>query len=174
MPERHGCIHIFSSCCQLFSCSVMSNSLQPHGLQHVRLPYPPLSPGVYSSSCPLSQWCYLTISPSATLVYFAFNLSLPQDLFKWVISLHQVPKDCSFSVSASNEYPGLISFRVDWFDLHAVQGTLKRLLQHHNSKASILQHSASFIVQVSHPYMTTGKTIALTMNLCWQSNVFAF
>ena len=174
MPERHGCIHIFSSCCQLFSCSVMSNSLQPHGLQHVRLPYPPLSPGVYSSSCPLSQWCYLTISPSATLVYFAFNLSLHQDLFKWVISLHQVPKDCSFSVSASNEYPGLISFRVDWFDLHAVQGTLKRLLQHHNSKASILQHSASFIVQFSHPYMTTGKTIALTMNLCWQSNVFAF
>ena len=68
----------------------------------------------------------------------------------------------SFSISPSNEYSGLISFRIDWFDLFAVQGTLKSLLQHHSSKASILQHSAFFIVQFSHPYMTTGKTIALT------------
>ena len=68
----------------------------------------------------------------------------------------------SFSISASNEYSGLISFRIDWFDLLAVQGTLKSLLQHYNSKASILQHSAFFTVQLSHPYMTTGKTIALT------------
>ena len=68
----------------------------------------------------------------------------------------------SFSISPSNEHPGLISFRVDWLDLPAVQGTLKPLLQHHSSKASILQHSAFFIVQLSHPYMTTGKTIALT------------
>ena len=68
----------------------------------------------------------------------------------------------SFSISLSNEYSGLISFRTDWFDLLAVQGTLKSLLQHDNSKASILQHSASFMVQLSHPYMTTGKTIALT------------
>ena len=68
----------------------------------------------------------------------------------------------SFSLSPSNEYSGLISFRIDWFDLPAVQGTLKRLLQHHSSKASVLQHSAFFIVQLSHPYMTTGKTIALT------------
>ena len=67
----------------------------------------------------------------------------------------------SFSISPSNEYSGLISFRMDWFDLLAVQGTLKSHLQHHNSKASILQHSAFFIVQLSHPYMTTGKTIAL-------------
>ena len=68
----------------------------------------------------------------------------------------------SFSISPSNEHSGLISFRMDWFDLLAVQGTLKRFLQHHNSKASILQHSAFFIVQLSHPYMTTGKTISLT------------
>ena len=68
----------------------------------------------------------------------------------------------SFSISPSNEHPGLISFRMDWLDVLAVQGTLKSLLQHHSSKASILQHSAFFIVQLSHPYMTTGKTIALT------------
>ena len=68
----------------------------------------------------------------------------------------------SFSISPSNEYSGLISFRIDWLDLLAVQGTLKSLLQHHSSKASILQHSAFFLVQLSHPYMTTGKTIAST------------
>ena len=79
----------------------------------------------------------------------------------------------SFSISPSNEYSGLISFRMYWSDLLAVQGTLKSLLQPHSSKASILQRSAFFIVQLSHPYMTTGKTIALT-RLCWQSNVSAF
>ena len=68
----------------------------------------------------------------------------------------------SFSISPSNEHPGLISFRMDWLDLLAVQGTLKSLLQHHSSKASIFQHAALFTVQLSHPYMTTGKTIALT------------
>src|SRR5574340_751020 len=68
----------------------------------------------------------------------------------------------SFSISPSNEYSGLTSFRIDWFDLLAVQGTLKSLLQHHSSKASVLRHSAFFMVQLSHPYMTTGKTIALT------------
>ena len=74
------------------------------------------------------------------------------------------PKDWSFrfSISPSNEYSGLIAFRIDWFDLHVIQGTLKSLLQHHSSKASILQCSALFTVQLSHPYMTTGKTIALT------------
>ena len=72
------------------------------------------------------------------------------------------PKDWSFSINPSNEYSGVISFRIDWFDLSAVQETLKSLLQHHSSKASVLQHSAFFIVQLSHPYMTTGKTIALT------------
>ena len=74
----------------------------------------------------------------------------------------RLPKYCGFSISPFNEYSGLISFRIDWLDLHSVQRTLKSLLQHHSSKASILQHSASFIVQFSHPYMTTGKTIAFT------------
>ena len=77
----------------------------------------------------------------------------------------------SFNISPSNEHPGLISFRIDWLDLLADQGTLKSLLQHHSSKASILQHSAFFIVQLSHPYMTTGKTSFEKTDLCWQSSL---
>ena len=94
----------------------------------------------------------------------AFNLYQDQSLFKWVSSLHQVAKywSFSFSISPSNEYPGMISFTMDWLDLLAVPGTLKSLLQHHSSKALILWCSAFFTVQLSHPYMTTGKTIALT------------
>ena len=80
----------------------------------------------------------------------------------------------SFSIIPSKEHPGLISLRMDWLDLLAVQGTLKSLLQHHGSKASILRHSAFFRVQLSHPHMTTGKTIALTRWICWQSNMSAF
>ena len=86
-------------------------------------------------------------------------------VFSNELALHlRWPKYWSFrfNISPSSEYSELISFRMDWFDLHAVQGTLKNLLQHYSSKASILQHSAFFIVQLSHPYMTTGKTIALT------------
>ena len=79
----------------------------------------------------------------------------------------------SFSISPSKAYPGLISFRMDWLDLLAAQGTLKSLLQHRSSKASVLWCSAFFTVQLSHPYITTGKTIALKMDLCWQSNVSA-
>ena len=93
------------------------------------------------------------------------NPSQHQSLFQWVNSSHEVAKpywSFSFSISPSNEHPGLISFRMDWLDLLAVQGTLKSLLQHHSSKASILQCSAFFTVQLSHPYMTTGKTMALT------------
>ena len=97
----------------------------------------------------------------------AFNLFQHQDLFQWVSSSNQVAKywSFSFSISLSNEYSGLISFRIDWFDLLAVQGTLKSLLQHHSSKVSVLQHSAFFMVELSHPYMTTEKTIALTRPL---------
>ena len=89
-----------------------------------------------------------------------FNLSQHQGLFQWVSSLHQVEKVLKFQ--PSNEYSGLISFRMDWLDLLAVQGTLKSLLQHHSSKAPILHWSAVFMVQLSQPYMTTGKTTALT------------
>ena len=113
------------------------------------------------------HWVSNAIQPSHPLLTpspLAFNLFQHQGLFKWVSSLHQVPKywSFSFSISPSNEYSGLISFRMDWLDLFAVQETLKSLLQQHNSKASILQLSAFFIVQLSHPYLTTGKTIALT------------
>ena len=96
----------------------------------------------------------------------AFNLSQHQGLFKWVSSSHQVAKILEFqlSISPSNEYSGLISFRIDWLDLLSIQETLKNLLQHYSSKASILQRSAFFMVQLSHPYMTTGKTIALTIH----------
>ena len=81
----------------------------------------------------------------------------------------------SFNTSPSNEHSGLISFWMDWLDLLAVQGTLKNLFQHHSSKASILRRSAFFIVQLSHPYITTGKNLSFDqMNLCWQSNVSAF
>ena len=105
--------------------------------------------------------------PLSSLSPPTFNLSQHQALFKWVTSSHWIRWSkywsFSFSISPSNEYySGLISFRMDWLDLLAVQGTLKSLLQHHSSKASILQHSAFFVVQLSHPYMTTGKMIALT------------
>ena len=94
----------------------------------------------------------------------ALNLSQHQHLFKWVSSSHQVAIGLEFqlSIHPSHEHPGLISFRVDWLDLLAVQGALKSLLQHESSKASILWFSAFFTVQLSHPYMTTGKTIVLT------------
>ena len=102
--------------------------------------------------------------PLSSLSPRAFNLSQHQGLCQWVSSAHQVAKywRFSFSISPSNEYSGLISFRVDWLDLLVVQGTLKSLLQHYSLKASILKHSAFYIIQLSHPYMTTGKTIALT------------
>ena len=144
----------------LFSRSVMSNSLQPHGLQHARLPCPSPTPGACSNSCPSSQWCHPTISFSVVpilllpLVFPSIRVSPSESVLRirW-------PKYCrlSFSISPSNEYSGLISFRVDWLDLLAVQGTLRSLLQHHTSKASILQHSAFFIAQILHPYMTTAK-----------------
>ena len=113
------------------------------------------------------HWVGDTIQPSHPLPSPSppeLNLSQHQGLFKWVSSSHQVTKywSFSFSISPSNKHPGLFSFMMDWLDLLAVQGTLKSLLQHHSSKASTLWRSAFFTVQVSHPYMTTGKIIALT------------
>ena len=141
-----------------FSCSVVSDSLWPHGLQHTRPPCPSPTPRACSNSCPLSRWCHPTISSSVVPFSSCLHLSRHQGLFQWVSS-HQVAKywSFSFSLSPSNEYSGLISFRMDWFDFCAVQGILKSLLQHHRSKASILQHSAFFIVQL-HLYETTVKT----------------
>ena len=112
------------------------------------------------------HWVGDAIQPSHPLLTPSpptLNLSQHQGLFKWVTSLLRWPKYWSFSFSiSSNEYSRLISFQKDWFDLLSVQETLKSLLQHHSSKASMFQCSAFFIVQLSHPYMTTGKTIALT------------
>ena len=136
-----------------FSHSVMSDSLQPHESQHTRPPCPSPTPRVYSNSCPWSRWCHPAIS-SSVVPFSSCPKSL--SLFQWVNPSHEVAKvlEFSFSISPSNEHKGLISFRMDWLDLLAVQGILKSLLQHHNSKASILQHSAFFTVQLSHPYMT--------------------
>ena len=146
-----------------FSCSVVSNSLRPHEPQHARTPCPSPTPGIYPNSCPLSRWCHLTIS-SSVVPFSSCLQSLPasgsfqrSQLFA---SGGQNIGSFSFSISPSSEHSGLISFRMDWLDLLAVQGTLKGF-QHHSSKASILWCSAFFIVQLSHSYMTTGKTIAL-------------
>ena len=134
----------------MFSHSVVSDSLWPHGLQHTRIPCPSLAPGVCSNSCPLSWWCHPTNSSS--LVPFsscsqAFPASgsfpVSQLCIRW-------PEYWSFSFSLSNEYSGLVSFRIDWFDLLAVQGTLKSLLQNHSSP-SVLQCSIFFMLwSISH------------------------
>ena len=148
-----------------FSCSVMSDSLQPHGLQHARPPCPSPTPGVYSNSCSLSWWCHPTISSSVVSFSSCLQSFPASGSFQMSQFFASGGQSTGVSASASvpsNEYSGLISFRMDWLDLLAVQGALKSLLQHHSSKASILWHSAFFIVQLSHPYMTTGKTIALT------------
>ena len=110
-------------------------------------------------------WISDAIQPSHPLLSPsppAFNLSQHQGLFQWVGSLYQETKELQLQHQSFNEYSELISFRIDWFDLLAVQGTLKSLLQHHSLKASIFWRSAFFMVQLSHPYMTTGKIIALT------------
>ena len=150
-----------------FCCSVTKSRptlCNPMKLQHTRLPCPLLSPGVCSDSRPLNQWCYLAISSSATPFSFVFSLSQHQGLFSNESALHFTWPQCwSFSISPSNEYSGLIPFRIDWFDLLAVQGALKSLLQHHSLKASILRHSTFFRVQLAHLYTTTGKTIFLTI-----------
>ena len=141
----------------------MSNSLRPHGLQYTR---PPCHHHLLEFTQTHVHWVSDPIQPIRPL---SFSFFLP-----WIFPSIRVFSESvlcirwpnywsfSFSISPSNEYSGLISFRIDWFDLLAVQGTLKSLLQHLSSKASILQCSAFFTVQLSHPYMTTGKTIALT------------
>ena len=141
----------------------MSDSLRPHELQHARPPCPSPTPRVHSNSRPSSRWCHPAIS-SSVIPFSSCLQSLPasgsfpmSQLFAW-----GGQRSFSFSIIPSKEIPGLISFRMDWLDLLAVQGTLKSLFQHYSSKASILWCSAFFTVQLSHPYMTTGKTLALT------------
>ena len=131
----------------------------------VGLPCPLLSHEGCSNSCPLSQWYQPTISFSVTP--FSCLQSFPASgsfaMSQLFASGCQKYWSFNFSISFSKDYSGLISYRIDWFDFLAVQGTLKSLLQHHSLKASILQHSAFFMVQLSHPYMTTGESIALTI-----------
>ena len=129
----------------LFSRSVVSNSVRPHRLQHTRLPCPSPSPGARSNSCPLSGWCHPTVLSSAIPFSFCIQ-SFPAWVFPSKLAfLIKWPKYWSFgfSISPSSEYSGLISFRVDWFDLLAVQETLKSLLQCHSSKGSILYHKVA-------------------------------
>ena len=154
----------------------MSNSLQPHGLQHTRLPCPSLSPRACSNSCPLSLWCHPNISSSVIPSPSALNLSQHQCLFQWVTLCLRWPKywSFSFSISPSNDYSGLISFTIDWFDHLAVQGTLKSLLQHHNSKASFLQCSAFFMVTLTSTHDYWKNHTLDYMDLCRQSHVSAF
>ena len=144
-------------------------TLWPCGLHHTRLPCPLPSPGVCSDSCPLSQWCHLILchpllllpSTPPSIRVFSSESALP---IRW-------PKDWSFSfsISLSNEYSELISFRMDWLDFLDAQGTLKSLLQHHSSKTSILRYSAFFTVQLSYPHMITGKKHSFDcMDLCRQ------
>ena len=149
----------------LLNCGVGEDSWESHGLQHTWFPCPSPSPGVCSNSCPLTRCYHPTISSS--VICFSSCLQsfpAPRVFSNESVLYSRWPKywNFSFSISPSSENSGLISFRIDWLDLLAVQGTHKSLLQHHSSKASILWCSAFFIVQLSHPYMTTGKTIALT------------
>ena len=144
----------------LFGRSVMSDSLQPHGLQHASLPCPSLSPGDCSNSCPLSHCCHPTILSSVVRVFSSESALHIRWSKYWSFS---------FSISSSNECSGLVSFRIDWFDLLAVQGALKSLLQHHRSKASILQHSAFFMIN-SHIHIRLLKKNTTLQILLWGSS----
>ena len=142
----------------------MSDSLRPHELQHARLLCPSLSPWVCQNPF---HWVSDAIQPSHPLSFTSPPAPNPSKIR--VFSNESILRmrwpnywSFSFSIIPSKEIPGLISFRMDWLDLLAVHGTLESLLQHRSSKASILQHSAFFAVQLSHPYKTTGKTIAFT------------
>ena len=141
--------------------SIVSDFLWPHGLQHTRIPCPSPTLGACQTHvCRVSgaiQPSYPLLSPSLPALFSSIRIFSNE----WVLR-NKWPKYWSFSINPSNEYSGVISFRINWFELLAVQGTLKSLLQHHSSSASVLWHSALFIVQLSHPYMTSGKTIALT------------
>ena len=148
----------------LFSCAVMSGSLWLHGLQHARHPCPSFTPQV----CKLMSTVLMMLSNHLILcchlllfsIFPSIGVSSNESalLIRW-------SKYWSFSciISTSNEYSGCISFRIDWFDILAVQKTLKSLLQHHSSKASIIHPSAFFMVQLSHPYKTPGENIDLTI-----------
>ena len=150
----------------------MSDSLWHQGLQHVRLLYPPLFPGVCSDSCQLSWWCYLTISSAVTPLLLPSIFPSIRVFSNESVLRIRWPKYWSFSISPSHTYSGLISFRIDWFDLLAVQGTFNSLLQHHNLKVLILQ--TFFMVQLTsiHDYLKSHSFDYVA--LCWQSDISGF
>ena len=149
----------------LFNCSVMSSSLQPYWLQHTRLPCCSPAPGELMNPCSLLRVLSIdSVMPSNHLIlcvpFFclqSFSASGSFPISQFFVAGGQTGASASAPVLPTNECSGLISFRIDWFDLLAVQGILKSLLQHHGSKASILQPPAFFMVQLSYPYMTTEK-----------------
>ena len=175
MPDYKGFL-----CSVQFSHSVVSNSLWPHRLQQASLPCPSPIPEACSNACPSSRWCYPSTSSSdipfsSSLQSFPESGSFPMS--QWITlggqSIGVSVLDSVLPINIQVCYPlGLTSFRTDWLDLLAVQETLKSLLQHYGLKASILQRSVFFMVQLSHPYMTTGRAIALAIH--WQSDVSAF
>ena len=140
-----------------FNHSVVSYSLRPHEPQHSRPPCPPPTPGVYPNPCPSSRWCHPTIS-SSVIPFSSCLLSFPAS-GSFPMSQPFVSGGQSIRISAS---ASVLTMNIQGWSPLEWTGTLKSLLQHHSSKASILRHSAFFTVQLSHPYMTTGKTIALT------------
>ena len=169
MRHRDGHTGLLGDCIDIsavqFTCSVMSDSLRAHGLQST--PGLPVHPQLLEFTQTHVHRVGDAIQPLILGRPLLLLLPIPPSIrvFSKESTLHmRWPKywSFSFSISPSNEHPGLISFRMYWLDLLAVQGTLKSLLQHYSSKASVLQGSAFFTVQLSHPYMTTGKTIALT------------
>ena len=156
LPVR-GC-----GCCH---SPVVFDSLQPHGLQHTRPPCPLATPEVFPSSFPLHQWCHAAISSSDAFFSFCPQYFPDQGLFQWVVCLHQMTKILELQLwPQSFQQVFRVDFlKIDGFDLPALQGNSRSLLCHHGWKASILWHSAFFMVQLSHQYVNTGKTIALTI-----------
>ena len=155
-------------CC--LSCSVVSDSLHPQGLQQARLPCPSPSPGVCSNACPLSQWCHPTIAPfSSCPKSFPASGSFPMS---WLFASGGQSSGASASVLPTNIRGWF--FRIDWFDLLAVQRTLKSLLQHHNSKALILQRSPFFMSNSHIRTWLLEKNSVDYMDLCWQNEVSSF
>ena len=180
--ENHWILHyVSSSSTQIFifvylQFSLVNQSCKPMDYSMPGFPVHHQLPEISQTRV---HWVSDAIQPPHPLLSPApptFSLSQHQSLFQRVSSLHEVARlwSFSFSISPSNEYSGLISFMIDWLDLLAVQGTLKSLLQHHSSKASISQHSDYFIVQISYPYMTTGKTTALTRWRLWVKQCLCF
>ena len=169
--KKYQCLHSVQ-----FSRSVVSHSLRSHGLQHTKPPWPSPTPGACSNPCSSGRWCHPTISSSAVPFSFCLQSFPAKGSFTMnELALHiRWSKHWSFSfiISLSKEYSGLISFRINWFDLLAVQGTLKSLLQCHSSEALILWCSAFFLVQLSHPYLHPVPSLVQHYSAFWNKPIY--